>query len=112
MTKIFTAIAAVAMIAGAVPAYAANDTGVFTVSTAGLDLQSAAGAKIMLGRIQTVAGDYCGTAPVMADLGATAAWKHCVKDSVANAVSQLRAPMVSVAYKGPEAQTVAQNTAH
>ena len=111
MTKLITTFAAVAMIVGAVPAYAANEAGVFTVSTAGLDMQSAAGAKIMLGRIQTAAGAYCGTAPVIADLGATAAWKQCVKDAVANAVSQLKAPMVSVAYKGPEAQTVAQNTA-
>ena len=111
MTKtLMTLIAAAALMAAAAPAMAADETQGFTVSTSGLDLQSASGAKIMLSRIQAAAGQYCGSSPVAADLGATAAWRSCVKTNVAHAVTQLKAPMVTVAYTGPDTRTVAQNS--
>ena len=111
MTKIFTAIAAAALIVGVVPAYAANENGAFKVSLAGLDLQSASGARMMLTRIRNAASQVCGQAPYIADLNGTGNWKACYDDTVGRAVTQLNAPMVTEAYKGPQTRTVASANA-
>ena len=111
MTKaaLITSILAVALLGVAHPSFADEDGASYKLSTAGVDLQSAAGAKTMLVRIRVASEKACGSAPYIRDLNGASSWKACVADTVARAVKQLNAPMVTVALQGPNAgrQTVA-----
>ena len=111
-TSLITIIAAVASIGVTTSTHAAtaNDNGSFKVSTAGLNLQSVSGGKMMLGRIAAASKSACGSAPVIADLSGTNAWNTCVSDNVRQAVRQINAPSVSVAYSQPVDQALASNT--
>ena len=102
-TTLITSILAVALLGVAHPSFAADDGDSFKVSMAGIDLQSAAGAKIMLIRIRTASEQACGSAPYIRDLSGVSNWKACVADTVGRAVKQLNAPMVTVALQGPDA---------
>ena len=111
-TSLITIIAAVASIGVTTSAQAAtaNDTASFKVSTAGLNLQSVSGGKMMLARIAAASKQACGSAPAIADLGGTSAWNACVSDNVRQAVRQINTPSVTVAYSQPVDQALASNS--
>jgi UrcA family protein len=98
-TAFTTALAAIAILAAAPSAFAASsdDTVIFKVSTAGLNLHNAHDAQSMLRRIETAAGIACGGEPSIKDLDATSAYRACVSFNVGTALNQLGSPLVSEA---------------
>lgn len=107
----FCAAAALAIGVQAVQAQPNSDNGSpVTVRISDLNLGSADGAKAMLARIESASERVCGSAPSIFDLDASSAYNTCVKETTANAVRSLNAPMVTVAAGG--SITFEQASAH
>ena len=110
-TSLITVIAAAASLAAASPSLAATsaDATSFKVSTAGLDLNTVSGGHMMLGRINAGATQFCGGAPVIADLAGTQAYNSCINETVRQAVSQMHQRSVDVAYAPSTDRALAAN---
>ena len=78
-----------------------------TVSMAGVDAHSDAGAQIMLRRIKAAAGKVCGDAPSAA-LDRLQKFQPCVREVTQRTVSDLNTPTLTAAWNkeiGVEART-------
>lgn len=92
MPRIFAATAAAtfasliaAGAAAAQPDLAAQNSPRVAVRYADLNLSSMAGRSELSRRIAAAANALCGPAPALRDLGATQAYRDCVKTSIASA---------------------------
>src|SRR5271170_2281220 len=88
------------VIAGPIAYAAPNsaDTTSVKVSTADLNLITAAGAKAMLSRLKLASQSICGPAPRSVDVQATDAYRACLDETLTRAVRSVNAPLVSVAF--------------
>ena len=68
-----------------------------TVSYRDLDLNHAAGAAVLLRRLQAAAEQACGGAPDPRVLGQRPAFEQCRNDAVSHAVAKLNAPLLTAA---------------
>lgn len=88
--------------AGAQPASTVRGDAV--VRYGDLDLASAAGARVMLARIERAAEEACGRSPYLRDPGSPqinfrmSDYRNCREQSVAQAVASLNAPAVTRLY--------------
>jgi UrcA family protein len=75
-----------------------------------LNLNSDAGARVMLGRITSAASRACGEALDLHMLGRFALYTHCKAASIDQAVRALNAPLVTAMAggKGPPATELAE----
>ena len=106
------ALAAVSLFAGVSTASAATpstDTVSVTVSYKGLDLNSDAGARIMLARISHAAGEICGSQPDTRLLDQTQAYKSCMTSVTNHAVDKLGSAKVSAFAGRFSSTTMASN---
>lgn len=80
-----------------------------TVRYDDLNLQSHTGASVMLSRIHAASHRVCGTAPLLADLAGSDAYRRCLRETSDRAIARLNAPLVTAALRGLGAtsQTVA-----
>jgi UrcA family protein len=109
----FAAVAALSLFAGVSTASAATpstDTVSVTVSYEGLDLNSDAGARIMLQRIAHAAGEVCGSQPDTRLLDQTHAYKSCMTSVTNRAVDKLGSAKVSVFAGRSSPTTMAYNS--
>ena len=75
------------------------------VSYGDLNLANPDGARMMFGRIKLAASAVCGGAPdSMLDLTSRRFYKTCVRAATADAMSQLKAPLVSQHYRETDAR--------
>jgi len=66
-----------------------------------LDLGHTDGAKALLVRLRSAASTACGGEPLMpVDLTTLQTWRACVRTRLDDAVSQVRAPLVTALYRG------------
>ena len=72
-----------------------NSATMVLVSTAGLDLGTHKDARIALARVQTAAAKICGVRPNARDLGASAAYRTCVKSTTDRAVATANNPLMT-----------------
>jgi UrcA family protein len=104
MNRVAVAAAvAFAAVLGAQPTFAATaDDGVVSVRVpyADLNLQSAAGARIMLARLTAASHSTCGAEPTITDLGRSQLYRGCVSGTLDRAVRSLGAPLVTAAFDG------------
>ena len=84
----------------AAPSYAEDPSISVKVSVAGLDLNSEAGAKIMLKRLHAAAETVCGVAPEFKQIDLRGIYDNCVSQAFGNAVTVLGNPMVTAAAGG------------
>lgn len=70
------------------------------VSYADLNLNSEAGAHVMLSRLQAAARQACGGWPDMHNLDTWTIYRNCVRDAMDGAMAQLNAPLVAQLYGG------------
>jgi UrcA family protein len=70
-----------------------------------LDLSRPAGAKTMVYRIRHAAADACGGEPFIREMRERRAFKICLRQSMAEAIDALKAPLVTAMYE----QEVAEN---
>ena len=68
-----------------------------------LNLQTRAGARVMLSRLTAAARRACGPAPVIQALQRSEEYRDCVERTVSGAVTGLNAPLVTAASGGTEA---------
>lgn len=100
--------AAVAGLPAASQPYAAGDAPVSVrVGYADLNLNSAAGAKAMLARIDAAARQACGTEPDIRDLQRVTVYSHCMTETTQRAVATLNAPLVTALANGSSAAQLA-----
>ena len=99
-TSLITVIAAL-LISSASTAGAAtsDDTAQIKVSTAGLNLNSAAGAQALQDRIHAGAVSYCGPAPYIGDLRAGHNWKVCVDAATDRLAKAMKTATPTMAYQ-------------
>ena len=64
-----------------------------------LDLSRPAGAKTMVYRIRHAAADACGGEPYIREMRERRVFKICLHASMAAAIDELRAPLVTAAYE-------------
>lgn len=97
MFKLFTAVAAVAILGAAAPALAGPpaETMSIKVSFSDLDLGHASGARVAYQRISNAANTICGGEPSNHDIQGRDAYVGCMKTVVDNAVVQLNSPEVA-----------------
>ena len=106
-----TALAIVGLIATAQPVAArmsesSNDSVSVTVRYADLNLNTEAGAKVMLRRIRSSAEDICGPAPSMIEKWSLGrAYSDCVTPIVDHAVAQIDSPLVTALNDGSRGST-------
>jgi len=105
-------LASVLAIAGSVlsPALLAGpdpDVPSKVVSYDDLDLSKAAGAKTLSRRIQSAARRVCDTAIPRRDLPSMGVYKQCVSESIARAVNDVNAPMLTALHPPSPVQTAA-----
>ncbi|MBT9470177.1 MAG: UrcA family protein [Pseudomonadota bacterium] len=72
-----------------------GNTETVLVPTAGLDIGTHQGAKIALTRVQAAAAKICGVRPNERDLGASAAYRSCVKSTTDRAVATANSPLIT-----------------
>lgn len=77
----------------------------FDVSYGDLDLTRPAGAKTMVYRIRHAATDACGGEPYIREMRERRVFKICYRQSMAAAIDELRAPLVTATYE----QELAEN---
>jgi UrcA family protein len=65
-----------------------------------LNLAKPEGAKVMLQRIAGAAELVCGGRPSIRDMHERSVFRRCVRVTVADAVGQLRAPLVTALHEG------------
>jgi UrcA family protein len=109
----FAAVAALSLFAGVSTASAATpstDTVSVTVSYEGLDLNSDAGARIMLQRIAHAAGEVCGSQPDTRLLDKVSVYKGCMSSVTSRALTKLGSARVSSVAGLPSPTTVAYNS--
>jgi UrcA family protein len=70
-----------------------------------LDLSRPAGAKTMVYRIRHAAADACGGEPFIREMLERRAFKICFRQSMAAAIDELQAPLVTAMYE----QEMAEN---
>ena len=97
MFKLFTAVAAVAILGAAAPALAGPPTETMSVKVSlnDLDLGHASGARIAYQRISHAADKICGGEPSNYDIQGRYAYLGCRKTIVHDAVVRLDAPQVA-----------------
>jgi UrcA family protein len=78
-----------------------------TVSYADLDISHAAGAAVLLRRLQSAAVKACGGAPDIRVLGEEAAFEKCRVAAVTRAVAQVNSPQLTAQAKTAHAIQVA-----
>lgn len=66
-----------------------------TVQTAGLNLDTEAGARIALNRLRAAARQVCGAKPSVRDFQARASYQACVRDAVDATVASSGSPMLA-----------------
>ncbi len=64
-----------------------------------LDLSRPAGAKTMVYRIRHAAADACGGEPYIREMRERRIFKICLRQAMAEAIDELRAPLVTAAYE-------------
>jgi UrcA family protein len=99
-----TALAAVAALGFSVAAHAAtspvsDDAVSVKVSVAGVDLNTRAGAKVVLQRIHAAAREICGDEPDGRQLADTVRYRDCMTSTINKAVLSLGAPTVTAFYQ-------------
>jgi UrcA family protein len=82
----------------------ASDIPSVTVSVAGLDMRSDSGARILLRRIETAAGQVCGGEPTLA-LERKQRFQPCVHDVMAHTISGLNNPRLATLFDKNHALT-------
>lgn len=97
MKTILIAAIAASVMSGA--AYAGTGIASRTVSYGDLDLGRPAGAEMMLRRIENAAESVCGGRAGFRPLKARAAHEACVRETIADALLDLNAPLVASTYK-------------
>ncbi|HEX4742982.1 MAG TPA: UrcA family protein [Caulobacteraceae bacterium] len=97
MFKLFTAVAAVAILGAAAPALAGPpvETMSIKVSFSDLDLGHASGARVAYQRISNAADTICGGEPSNHDLQGRHVYLGCMKTVVHDAVARLDTPEVA-----------------
>jgi UrcA family protein len=70
-----------------------------------LDLSRPAGAKTMVYRIRHAAADACGGEPYIREMRERRMFKICFRQAMAEAIDELRAPLVTAMYE----QEMAEN---
>jgi UrcA family protein len=97
MFKLFTAVAAVAVLGAAAPALAGPpvETMSVKVSFSDLDLGHASGARVAYQRISNAADRICGSEPSNHDIQGRHAYVGCKKTILHNALVRLDAPQVA-----------------
>jgi UrcA family protein len=91
-------LAAALACALAAPAFAGEARSI-PVQRADLNLQSEAGAEVMLARLERAAERVCGVANGRIDLATHNLGRACVEETIANAVDSLDAPLVTALYE-------------
>lgn len=106
-----TAVAGLLLISAAHGATAApaEPGTVIRVPYGDLDLQAAAGARAMVGRIMSAADRACGGEPDIRELARRPLYDRCVREAAAVAVRDLHAPLVAAAYEPPQAEQFASH---
>jgi UrcA family protein len=104
MTRTATLFAAAVALMIAAPAMAqtADDAITVSVQYADLDVGHAAGAKILLQRIEAAATTACGGEPDLRLLGERAGFDRCKAATVAQALRAVDAPMVTAMANGSD----------
>jgi UrcA family protein len=64
-----------------------------------LDLSRPAGAKTMVYRIRSAATDACGGQPYIREMRERRIFKICLRQSMAEAIDELKAPLVTAMYE-------------
>jgi UrcA family protein len=64
-----------------------------------LDLSRPAGAKTMVYRIRHAAADACGGEPFIREMRERRVFKVCLRQAMAEAIDELRAPLVTAMYE-------------
>jgi len=70
------------------------------VAYSDLNLETHAGAQVMLARLNAAAHRVCGPAPSIQAIRRNDEYQTCVSESVSGAVAGLSAPLVTAAYNG------------
>ena len=98
-TRLMSLAIAAATLAGAAPvaAQSSGDTVSVSVRYGDLDISKAAGADVMLRRIDKAAVQICGGKPDQRLLGERVAFEKCRASTVDRSVAALNAPMVTAA---------------
>ena len=99
MTRSFVLAAAAALACGALAPAAHADQRV-AVSTEGLDLNTAAGAKAFYGRLSHAVIAACGGAPTSFFTSEEERFQACYKTAMDQAVAQAHAPLVAALHVG------------
>jgi UrcA family protein len=99
---ILCALAASAILGVSAPAMAMTQAGEnqMTVSVAGLNLRSAAGARMALSRIHRAASDFCSTDEGVVSVRRRADTEACYSLMTDLTVAKLRSPWVSALHEG------------
>jgi UrcA family protein len=92
-------IAAFALAAASAAQAQSNDIPAVKVSVAGIDSQSASGARILLQRIQAAAGQVCGGAPSQV-LDRKRIYEPCVQEVTARTVAGMNNPRLAALING------------
>lgn len=92
-------LASVATVAEAKDVRTAHREDGVTVSYADLDLAREPGAKVLLRRLEHAAGQVCGSRPGRAPISIVRAWRACRSQSLAAAVMQVDAPVLTALYQ-------------
>lgn len=106
------AVCVLAAVAAGLPAAgqpsAADDAPISVrVGYADLNLNSAAGAKAMLARIEAAARRACGSEPDIRDLQRVAVYSRCRTETTQRALTALNAPLVTALANGSTAGRLA-----
>lgn len=102
MKTLFTAIAIAALAALPVNVIAQPADREITVSYDDLNLDSKAGAAVLLSRISAAAERVCGPQPGLLDLASQQAYQRCMKETMDRAVADVGAPLVAELYRGQQ----------
>lgn len=102
MKTLLTALALAAFAAFPMNAGAQPSDREITVSYDDLNLNSKAGAAVLLARISAAAERVCGPQPSLLDLGSQQVYDRCVKETMDRAVADVGAPLVAELYRGQQ----------
>ena len=78
-----------------------------TVSYADLDIAHAAGAQILLQRLNMAANSVCGGQPDIRNLTAQERYRDCFNEAMNNAIGAVHSPLVAELYGNPRLATAA-----
>ena len=76
-----------------------HETVTLNIPYGDLDLTNAAGAKTMMFRIRNASTDACGGLPYIREMRERRVFKICLRQTMAQAIDELRSPLVAAAFQ-------------